>query len=126
DVVYLGHVLEHLPSPRAGVAATLPLVRPGGLLVIEVPTYVASPYFRALRRVLPLLRRLGLDRGGLLRALKFPGPGETMRPFHLYEFQRRTLVRLLEGAGYRVLRSEARVPKPDGLAHARGALPRAI
>lgn len=126
DVVYLGHVLEHLRSPAAGIEAATTLVRPGGLLVVEVPSYVDSPYFRALRRGLPALRAAGLDRGGLLRALKFPRAGEKMEPFHLYEFRRRTLVRLLERFGYRLLRAESRVPKPDGVARARDPLSRAI
>jgi SAM-dependent methyltransferase len=126
DVVYMGHVLEHLRSPAAGIEAATALLRPGGLLVVEVPTYVDSPYFRALRRLLPLLRAGGLDRGGLLRALKFPVPGETMEPFHLYEFRRRTLARLLGRFGYRVLRTESRVPKPDGVARARDVVSRAI
>jgi SAM-dependent methyltransferase len=126
DVVYMGHVLEHLRSPAAGIDAVGALLRPGGLLVVEVPTYVDSPYFRALRLALPVLRAAGLDRGGLLRALKFPVPGQTMEPFHLYEFRRRTLVRLLERFGYRVLRTESRVPKPDGVAKGRDAASRAI
>jgi SAM-dependent methyltransferase len=126
DVVYMGHVLEHLRSPAAGIEAATALVRPGGLLVVEVPTYVDSPYFRALRRLLPALRAAGLERGGLLRALKFPVAGETMEPFHLYEFRRRTLTRLLARFGYRVLRTESRVPKPDSLAHASDPLSRAI
>jgi len=126
DVVYMGHVLEHLRSPARGVEAATALVRAGGLLVVEVPSYVDSPYFRALRRALPALRALGLDRGGLLRALKFPAPGESIPPFHLYEFRRATLVRLLERFGLRVLRNESRVPKPDGVAKARDPLSLAI
>ncbi|HKJ23313.1 MAG TPA: class I SAM-dependent methyltransferase, partial [Myxococcota bacterium] len=125
DVVYLGHVLEHLRSPREGLAAAGAWLRPGGLLVVEVPTYVASLWFRGLRPAVPWLRRLGLDPGGVLRVLKFPSPGETIEPFHLYEFQPRTLARLLEGAGYRVVRMESRVPKPDSLAAPRGAAARA-
>jgi SAM-dependent methyltransferase len=126
DVLYMGHVLEHLRSPAAGIAAATRWLRPGGLLVVEVPTYVDSPYFRALRSLLPALRAAGLDRGGLLRALKFPVPGERMEPFHLYEFRRRTLARLLERFGYRVLRTESHVPKPDALAQARDLLSRAV
>ena len=88
DVVYMGHVLEHQRSPAAGIEATGSLVRPGGLLVVEVPSYIDSAYFRALRRLLPVVRAAAGDAGGLLRVLKFPAPGETMEPFHLYEFRR--------------------------------------
>jgi 2-polyprenyl-3-methyl-5-hydroxy-6-metoxy-1,4-benzoquinol methylase len=126
DVVYMGHVLEHLASPSAGIEITRTLLRPGGLLVVEVPTYIDSAYFRGLRRMLPALRGIGLDAPELLRALKFPSPGETMQPFHLYEFRRRTLAQLLERFGYQVLRTESRVPKPDSVARARGLVRRAI
>jgi SAM-dependent methyltransferase len=125
DVVYAGHVLEHLPSPSAGLRAADAWLRPGGLLVVEVPTYVASLWFRALRPAVPWLRRLGLDPGGVLRVLKFPAPGETIPPFHLYEFQPRTLARMLEDTGHRVLRMDSSVPKPDSLAEPRGAAARA-
>jgi SAM-dependent methyltransferase len=126
DVVYMGHVLEHLASPRAGLEEARALLRPSGLLVVEVPTYIDSAYYRGLRRILPALRVMDLDATELLRALKFPLPGETMQPFHLYEFGRRTLVRLLESVGFRVLRTESRVPKPDSLTRARDLLHRAI
>ena len=126
DVVYMGHVLEHVRSPATAIEATTRLVRPGGLLVVEVPTYVDSFYFRALRSVLPLLRGLGLDASGLLRALKFPAEGESMSPYHLFEFRTRTLRRLLERFGYEVLEQESRVPKPDGLAASRGLVDRTL
>ena len=126
DVVYMGHVLEHLRSPAAGIAAARTLLRRGGLLVIEVPSYVDSPYHRALRRAVPWLRAAGAVPPDLLRALKFPGPGETMRPYHLYEFRRRTLVSMLARQGFRTLRTESRVPKPHGVASARDPLRRLV
>lgn len=115
DVVYMGHVLEHLRSPAAGLDAARALVRPGGLLLVEVPTYIDSPYFRVLRRLVPVLRKLGLGSADLLRVLKFPRPGETLEPLHLYEFRRKTLRQLLQRSGFHVLWTESRVPKPDGL-----------
>lgn len=116
DVIYMGHVLEHLASPARGLEVAAGWLRPGGWLVVEVPTYVASGWFRTLRPCVPTLRRLGLASDDLLRVLKFPVPGDAIPPFHLYEFQRDTLTRLLERAGLRVARAESRVPKPDGLA----------
>jgi 2-polyprenyl-3-methyl-5-hydroxy-6-metoxy-1,4-benzoquinol methylase len=126
DVVYMGHVLEHMRSPASGIEASRALLRPGGLLVAEVPTYIDSGYFRALRRVAPALRALGRGSSGLLRALKIPAPGETLEPFHLYEFRRETLTRLLERFGYRVVHVASRVPKPERLAGDRDPLRRAL
>ena len=126
DVLYMGHVLEHVRSPAAAIEAAGALLRPGGLLVIEVPSYIASAYFRVLQQAIPMLRRLGLAAPELLRALKFPQPGEAMEPFHLYEFRRQTLVRLLDRFGYRVLRTESRVPKPDSVARGEGLVQRGV
>jgi len=47
DAVTLFHVLEHLPDPRTTLAQIQRKLRPGGLLVIEVPNW--SSHMRRLR-----------------------------------------------------------------------------
>jgi 2-polyprenyl-3-methyl-5-hydroxy-6-metoxy-1,4-benzoquinol methylase len=47
DVVTLFHVLEHLPDPRAVLAQIHRKLRPGGLLLIEVPNW--GSHMRRLR-----------------------------------------------------------------------------
>lgn len=47
DAVTLFHVLEHLPDPRAALAQIHRKLRPGGLLLIEVPNW--GSHFRRLR-----------------------------------------------------------------------------
>lgn len=115
DVVYAGHVVEHMRHPVAGFADMNRMLRPGGVLLIEVPTYVDSFYFRTLRRAVPVLNGLGVETGPILRALKFPRPGETIPPFHLYEFRRATLVALFRRFDHAILQVVQRVPKPDRL-----------
>ncbi|MCB1278112.1 class I SAM-dependent methyltransferase [Prosthecobacter sp.] len=39
DVITLFHVLEHLPDPRAALSQLHRKLRPGGLLVVEVPNW---------------------------------------------------------------------------------------
>ena len=56
DVVHLNHVLEHLPDPRASVARCVSLLKPGGILVIEVPQQLTNDLDR-LRRILFFWRR---------------------------------------------------------------------
>jgi len=78
DVVRVSHVLEHLPSPRKSLGKMHRLLRPGGLLWIEVPNAA------------------GLERR-LFRRHWF----QWDLPRHLYHFTPTTLVRLLRDTGFR-------------------------
>ena len=78
DVVRLSHVLEHLPSPRKSLGKMHRLLRPGGLLWVEVPNAAS------------LERRL-FHRHWCHWDL----------PRHLYHFTPTTLVRLLRDTGFR-------------------------
>jgi predicted SAM-dependent methyltransferase len=88
DVVRLSHVLEHLPSPRKSLGKVHRLLRPGGLLWVEVPNAAS------------LERRL-FHRHWCHWDL----------PRHLYHFTPTTLVRLLRDTGFRprVVKCDARV-----------------
>ena len=44
DVVTMIHVLEHIPAPGRFLAALLPKLLAGGLLVLELPHHVANPF----------------------------------------------------------------------------------
>lgn len=79
DVVTAFQVFEHLPDPRAELAALRRLLRPGGLLVVEVPN-VATPLVRLL--------------GGRHRHFVAD---------HLWFFAPATLRRFLESGGFEVL-----------------------
>jgi len=78
DAVRLSHVLEHLPSPRRSLEKIRGLLRPGGLLWIEVPNAAS------------------LERH-LFRGHWF----QWNQPGHLYHFTPETLVRLLGEVGFR-------------------------
>lgn len=78
DVVRLAHVLEHLPSPRRSLEKIHRLLRPGGLLWLEVPN-AASSETRLFRR-----HWFQWD-----------------LPRHLYHFTSATLTRLLKETGFR-------------------------
>jgi SAM-dependent methyltransferase len=78
DAVRLSHVLEHLPSPRQSLEKARRLLRPGGLLWLEVPN-AGSVERRLFRR--------------------YWWPWDL--PRHLYHFTPTTLVRLLRDVGFR-------------------------
>jgi SAM-dependent methyltransferase len=114
DLVVADNVLEHTTDPRAVLRRLHTLLRPGGHLVVIVPTYVNSPYFRlllAVRQVVPA-RLLGPR---MLRILKLDEEHDGGFPYHVLEFDRGTLVRLARSAGYEVVAVEGSLPQPAHL-----------
>lgn len=83
DAVVALHVIEHLVSPRRFVEKAWASLKPGGLLIIEVPDFGA-----------PLRERLGRD-------WPYFRPGE-----HLYHFTERSLHHLITDNGFDVRRVE--------------------
>jgi SAM-dependent methyltransferase len=79
--ITMSHVLEHLPDPRAYLAAAHRLLAPDGRLVIFIPN-AASWQFRLLGR-----RWNGID-----------------VPRHLFDYRDRDMERLLAESGFEVLR----------------------
>ena len=81
DVITMWHVLEHLANPMAVLRRLFELLRPGGLLVLEVPNL--NCLVRKSYRI-PMTVNL-----------------------HLYHFSPATLSSLASAAGFRVLRTRA-------------------
>jgi SAM-dependent methyltransferase len=119
DVVYVDNILEHTIDPLDVLRRLLTLLRPGGLLVVIVPTYVNSIYFRVLKGLRSSRFGPALARGPLGSILKLrrqaPSP-----PYHIDEFSVATIRKALEASGYVVERLEHSVPIPDYLASGTG------
>lgn len=81
DVVRANNVIEHLPSPKAMVRAVHRILRPGGLFAFSTPNF-DSVSVKLWGRDWPYI---GGDN-------------------HVYLFGPKTLTRLLEGNGFRVIR----------------------
>lgn len=113
DLVLADNVLEHTLAPGETLAQLFRLLRPGGHLVVIVPAYVNSPWFRGMLRAKSLLPRRFLGKS-LLALLKFDGE-DAGRPYHILEFDRRTLQKLVEGAGFAIEKVERSVPLPAHL-----------
>jgi SAM-dependent methyltransferase len=114
DVCVADNVLEHTTDPLAVLGDLTRLLRPGGHLVVVVPTYVNSAFFRAARdlgRWLPR-RLLGPK---TLRLLKLDPSHDGGAPYHILEFDRGTLLRLLGRAGFELVSARGSVPRPAHL-----------
>jgi SAM-dependent methyltransferase len=86
DLVFMSHVIEHVPDPVATMARVAALLRPGGVAYVETPNVGA------------LDARVWRGQWGLIHY-----------PRHLYLFDRATLRRLLEGAGLAVTRVRSEI-----------------
>lgn len=84
DVITMIQVLEHMPAPRASLAAAWRHLRPGGLMIIEVPS-ITAPGFLAYR--LTGIKRFVAPPGGVI-------------PSHLGYYSPRTLSHLLALGGF--------------------------
>jgi SAM-dependent methyltransferase/rubredoxin len=114
DVVVADNVLEHTTDPEQVLRDLNRLLVPGGHALIVVPTYVNSMYFRLILGIGRLLPRRLLGQS-LLRLLKMDGDHDGGYPYHILEFDRRTLVRLVKQAGLEVVSVERSVPLPAHL-----------
>jgi len=90
DAVVFNDVLEHMEDPGKALRETVRLLSPGGVVVASVPNVLH----------LSVLKRLLWDRDW-----RYEAHG-VLDATHLRFFTRRSLVRLFEGCGYKVLRLE--------------------
>ncbi len=89
DVVTLWHVLEHTTDPLANLRKARRLLKEDGVLVLALPN-ASNHLFRAAYAL------------GKMRFLRYYTPGE--REVHLWHFTAETLQKMLEKAGFKVVR----------------------
>lgn len=114
DVVVADNVLEHTEDPRQVLLELRRLLRPGAHLVVVVPTYVNSPYFRLMQEVGRMVPKPLLGKQ-LLGLLKMDPDSDGGYPYHILEFDHATLTRLLKRAGFETVSVERSVPRPAHL-----------
>ncbi len=106
DIVYMGDVLEHLPDPVGITREVYRILRPSGLLVVEVPAQTNT-----------LFSRLGF----LLYAALNKSTVVALPPYHLFEYRPASVRFLLRRAGFRVQRIDQSCI-PPGEINLRGGL----
>ncbi len=100
DAIRFNHVLEHVQNPLAELVRSRELLQPGGIIYISVPNIGGlSTHLKNLQSYLHLKRRRWRHYAAL---------------HHLWFFTPKTLRRLIEHAGLRVLWWETPVLKKEG------------
>lgn len=89
DLITMWHVLEHTGNPMEIIETSAALLKPGGILILEVPNYDN-----------PVIRKLGKRWIGLFT------------PMHLYNFTRSSLTGMMEKAGFHIEKLEFRAAPP--------------
>lgn len=98
DVIFMGDVLEHLVDPLAMLKKAVRMLRPGGVVAVEVPAMFNS-----------LTGRLAVAGYRILRTRKkMPMP-----PYHVNEFLPATLDRILRESGCGTRRIVQRIRPPQ-------------
>lgn len=101
DVIFMGDVLEHLVDPLAMLKKAVRMLRPSGVLAVEVPAMFNS-----------LTGRLAVAGYRILRTRKkMPMP-----PYHVNEFLPTTLDRILRDSGCGTRRIVQRIRPPRMIA----------
>ncbi len=98
DVITMWHVIEHFSNPLTVLQEVRRILKPGGLLMLELPNF-ACPF------------------ASLFGQYWFP----LEVPRHLYQFTPKTLAAMLEKAGFRLTRVKG-VPAPEALVWSLNAL----
>lgn len=92
DLVIFGAVLEHLPSPAKALETALRILKPGGIVLADIPS---SRFL--LSRLINLFYRLN--------GTPYVTNVSPMHPpFHLYEFSHRSFEKNGERSGYELAR----------------------
>lgn len=102
-LIKLGHVIEHLDDPRAAIARLVPLLQPGGVLLIDTDNArgLKTRIETGVRRLLgdPLSAALVQRLTGKNLRKRY---GRLTPPEHLYAFSPASLTRLVTTAGLTV------------------------
>jgi SAM-dependent methyltransferase len=101
DIVFLGDVLEHLLDPVASLVEIHRILRPGGLIVVVCPSQTNTIFSRTGFMVYRLL--------GRRTSVQLP-------PYHVFEYRPKSIARMFEQCGYRILRLQNEIIPPSEIA----------
>nr|MBI4156734.1 class I SAM-dependent methyltransferase [Candidatus Woesearchaeota archaeon] len=106
DIVVAANVLEHVEDPNKFLLEIKRILKPNGILVIDIPTYVNSPYYKIVKLISGMFKK---DKD----VAKMFKVNQEKMPYHLYEFSPRNLKMMLKKLGFKLLETKADVPYPE-------------
>ena len=113
-------VFEHFVNPLTAIEKINRSLIPGGYVAMLLPMYISSWTFRVFIALRPILKKLNLPQNFKV-LLKLETKDSSFNPpYHVYEYSRKTVRRLLENSGFKVLAIKGNLPIPESLAHAQG------
>ncbi|KKT93401.1 MAG: Methyltransferase type 11 [Parcubacteria group bacterium GW2011_GWF2_45_11] len=119
-VMFFGDVFEHFVNPLTAIEKINRSLIPGGYVAMLLPMYISSWTFRVFIALRPILKKLNLPQNFKV-LLKLETKDSSFNPpYHVYEYSRKTVRRLLENSGFKVLAIKGNLPIPESLAHAQG------
>lgn len=111
DVIFMGDVLEHFVDPLPMLKKAHTMLKPSGMVAVEVPAVFNSLIGRAAA--------VGLQLLGKPRKMQMP-------PYHVNEFTPATLRKILENAGYSNIKIIQRIKPPSTLTLRGSAFDKAV
>jgi len=112
-VVILIDVLEHMRAPLKALRKLKEIMDDRSVFILKVPTYVNSFWFKVVRKLDVFLRKT--VKNVTLREILKIGDRDLAKPYHLFEYSRKTLRRLLEAEGFEILKMQNFMPVPSFL-----------
>lgn len=100
DVIFMGDVLEHFNEPLEMLQKAHAMIKPGGIVAVEVPSMFNSITGR--------LAVAGLNILGKTKKMPMP-------PYHVNEFTPRTLTLMLKFAGFDTVKIVQRIKSPHSI-----------
>lgn len=115
EVIFFADLLEHEPEPIKFLKQVFSLLKPGGLVMLKVPTYVNSIYYQIIKLLPWNLVSDKLD-PRLLIALKVTVSNfSRFPPYHLFEFSPSALKAIIRKSGLRVVKLKNTLIIPEFL-----------
>jgi ubiquinone/menaquinone biosynthesis C-methylase UbiE len=106
DLVYTNQVLQHVPNKftvESYISEFLRIIKPGGLLIFQMPCYIKPVYrLQPTRRLYSLLRLVGFSAEFLYKRLR-------LQPIRVIAIPEADIVSFLHKIGANVLEIESRV-----------------
>lgn len=116
QVIFLGDVFEHFVDPSHALKKIHSALQSGGYIVLMLPMYISSWCFKIFMALQPFLRALSLPAEfSQLLKIQVDKKNHQGPPYHVYEYSKKTIARLLNSHNFEVRLIKGNLPIPESL-----------